>query len=165
MKDGYTQKLTEKINDWGLDKIYEMEDDIYGLEGRVPEIIDYLKDIHFSMPLGLALRRYMCEQYSECYDSEKKHYIFKLSDKVICTKDYTNTDYDIESDDIAEYIEIFNYVNAKYNTDKQEQLAKYLNVTPQAVSKWKKGLAYPEINLLVTIADYFSVTVDYLLRD
>lgn len=47
----------------------------------------------------------------------------------------------------------------------QEQLAKYLNVTPQAVSKWEKGLAYPEINLLVPIADYFSVTVDYLLRN
>lgn len=123
MKDGYTQKLTEKINDWGLDKIYEMEDDIYGLEGRVPEIIDYLKDIHFSMPLGLALRRYICEQYSECYDSKKKHFVFKLSDKVICTKDYTNTDYDIESDDIAEYTEIFNYINAKYNTDEQGNLS------------------------------------------
>lgn len=47
----------------------------------------------------------------------------------------------------------------------QEQLAKHLNVTPQAVSKWEKGLTYPEINLLVPIADYFSVTVDYLLRD
>lgn len=47
----------------------------------------------------------------------------------------------------------------------QEQLAKQLGVTPQAVSKWEKGLAYPEINLLVPIADYFSVTVDFLLRD
>ena len=47
----------------------------------------------------------------------------------------------------------------------QEQLAKYLNVTPQAVSKWEKNLAYSEIHLLVPIANYFSVTVDYLLRD
>ena len=47
----------------------------------------------------------------------------------------------------------------------QEQLAKYLNVTPQAVSKQEKNLAYPEIHLLVPIANYFSVTVDYLLRD
>ena len=47
----------------------------------------------------------------------------------------------------------------------QEQLAKQLGVTPQAVSKWEEGLAYPEIHLLVPIADYFSVTVDYLLRD
>ena len=47
----------------------------------------------------------------------------------------------------------------------QEQLAKHLNVTPQAVSKWEKSLAYPEIHLLVPIADYFSVTLDFLLRD
>ena len=47
----------------------------------------------------------------------------------------------------------------------QEQLAKHLNVTPQAVSKWEKSLVYPEIHLLVPIADYFSVTVDFLLRD
>ncbi len=46
----------------------------------------------------------------------------------------------------------------------QVELAKYLNVTPQAVSKWEKGLAYPEITLLVPIADYFLVTVDFLLR-
>ncbi len=46
----------------------------------------------------------------------------------------------------------------------QVQLAKHLNVTPQAVSKWEKGLAYPEITQLVPIADYFSVTVDFLLR-
>lgn len=47
----------------------------------------------------------------------------------------------------------------------QEQLARQLNVTPQAVSKWEKGLAFPDIHLLVPIADCFSVTVDYLLRD
>ncbi len=122
MKDGYTKIMTEKINDWGLDKIYEMEDDIYGLEDRVPEIINYLKDIHFSMPLGLALRRYMCEQYSSGFDTEKQCYTFVLPDKVIYTKDHTGEDYDIESDDVFEYIEIFNYINAKYNTDEKGKL-------------------------------------------
>lgn len=117
MKDGYTGIMTEKINDWGLDKIYEMEDDIYGLENRVPEIIDYLKDIHFSMPLGLALRRYICEQYSNGFDTEKQCYSFTLPEKVIFTKDHTSEDYNIETDDIAEYIDIFNYINAKFNTD------------------------------------------------
>lgn len=117
MHDGYTNILTGKINDWGLDKIYEMEDDIYGLENRVPEIIDYLKDIHFSMPLGLALRRYICEQYSSGFDPEEKCYSFSLPEEVIFTKDYTSEDYDIETDDITEYIEIFNYINAKFNTD------------------------------------------------
>lgn len=123
MKDGYTEIMTEKINDWGLDKIYEMEDDMYGLENKVSEIIDYLKDIHFSMPLGLALRRYICEKHSNGYDAEKQCYSFTLPDKVVFTKDYTSEDYDIETDDIAEYIEIFNYINAKYNTDDNGQLS------------------------------------------
>lgn len=123
MKDGYTGIMTEKINDWGVDKIYEMEDDIYELENKVPEIIDYLKDIHFSMPLGLALRRYMCEQYSSGFDAKKQCYRFSLSNKVVFTKDHTSEDYDIKNDDIAEYIEIFNYINAKYNTDEQGKLS------------------------------------------
>lgn len=122
MQDGYTNILTGKINDWGLDKIYEMEDDIYGLENRVPEIIDYLKDIHFSMPLGLALRRYICEQYSNGFDEERQCFSFTLPDKLIFTKDYTSENYDIETDDITEYIQIFNYINAKFNTDENGNL-------------------------------------------
>ena len=47
----------------------------------------------------------------------------------------------------------------------QNQLAKEFHVTAQAVSKWEKGLAYPDIELLIHIADFFDVTVDYLLRD
>lgn len=123
MKDGYTGIMTKKINDWGLDKIYEMEDDIYELENKVPEIIDYLKDIHFSMPLGLALRRYICERYSNGFDTEKHCYYFTFPEKVVYTKDYTGEDYDIETDDIAEYIEIFNYINAKFNTDANGNLS------------------------------------------
>lgn len=47
----------------------------------------------------------------------------------------------------------------------QAQLANHLHVTAQAVSKWEKGIASPDINLLVPIADFFGVTVDYLLRN
>lgn len=122
MQDGYTNILTGKINDWGLDKIYEMEDDIYELENKVPEIIDYLKDIHFSMPLGLALRRYICEQYSDGFDTAKQCYSFTLPEKIIFTNDHTSENYNIETDDIAEYIEIFNYINAKFNTDENGNL-------------------------------------------
>lgn len=43
----------------------------------------------------------------------------------------------------------------------QEQLATYLGVSPQAVSKWENG-SYPEGDLLPRIADYFSVSIDYL---
>ena len=43
----------------------------------------------------------------------------------------------------------------------QEQLATYLGVSPQAVSKWENG-SYPDGDLLPQIADYFEVSIDYL---
>lgn len=47
----------------------------------------------------------------------------------------------------------------------QVQLAKELNVTPQAVSKWENGVSTPDIRLLIPISEFFGVTVDYLLKD
>ena len=43
----------------------------------------------------------------------------------------------------------------------QEQLATYLGVSPQAVSKWENG-SYPDGDLLPKIAAYFEVSIDYL---
>lgn len=43
----------------------------------------------------------------------------------------------------------------------QEQLAKELGVSPQAVSKWENG-SYPEGDLLPKLADFFEVSIDYL---
>lgn len=43
----------------------------------------------------------------------------------------------------------------------QEQLASYLGVSAQAVSKWENG-SYPDGDLLPRIADYFQVSIDYL---
>lgn len=125
MKDGYTKILFQKINDWGFEKIGEIEDDLKSLENKVPEIIEYLKDIHFSMPLGLALRRYICEFLKAKYNSKKHCYVFKLPGKTIVTKDYDperNKNYDIENDDISEYIELFDYINKKYNSDENGNL-------------------------------------------
>ena len=45
----------------------------------------------------------------------------------------------------------------------QEQLAEKLGVTNQAVSKWENGGGYPDIESVVSMADYFKVTTDYLL--
>ena len=45
----------------------------------------------------------------------------------------------------------------------QTTLAKALNVSDKAVSKWETGLGYPEITLLPKIAAVFGVTVDYLM--
>ncbi len=47
----------------------------------------------------------------------------------------------------------------------QENLADMLNVSRQSVSKWEAGAAMPEIEKLVAIADIFSVSVDFLLRE
>ncbi len=43
----------------------------------------------------------------------------------------------------------------------QEQIADYLGVSPQAISKWENG-SYPNGDLLPRIADYFGVSIDYL---
>jgi len=45
----------------------------------------------------------------------------------------------------------------------QEQLADYLNISFQSVSKWECGDAYPDITMLPKIAMFFGVTTDELL--
>lgn len=44
----------------------------------------------------------------------------------------------------------------------QEELAKFLNVTYQSVSRWENDLAYPDVELIPLIANYFDVTTDVL---
>lgn len=51
----------------------------------------------------------------------------------------------------------------KKNDVTQDQLAGYLGVTPQAVSRWESGICYPDMGSLPAIADYFSVSMDELL--
>ena len=45
----------------------------------------------------------------------------------------------------------------------QEQLAEVLGVTTGAVYKWESGLSFPELTLIVEMADFFDVSVDALL--
>lgn len=45
----------------------------------------------------------------------------------------------------------------------QDELAEALDVSSQSVSRWEKGICYPDMELLPAIANYFEVTVDYLL--
>ena len=44
----------------------------------------------------------------------------------------------------------------------QEALANALGVTAQAVSRWEKGICYPDMGMIPSIANYFGVSIDEL---
>lgn len=46
----------------------------------------------------------------------------------------------------------------------QETVAQQFGLTAQAVSKWERGAAMPDITLLPEIAAYFGVSIDALVR-
>lgn len=63
-----------------------------------------------------------------------------------------------------------NFGKTLYNLRKkhgytQSELAAMLLVSDKAVSKWENGAAYPEITQLPSLAEIFSVSVDYLLKN
>ena len=45
----------------------------------------------------------------------------------------------------------------------QEELADHLGISYQAVSRWEKGLCYPDIELIPEIANYFETGLDELM--
>ncbi|MDU3775732.1 MAG: helix-turn-helix transcriptional regulator [Clostridium perfringens] len=45
----------------------------------------------------------------------------------------------------------------------QKQLGKNLNLSQRAVSSYENGLRFPDEQILNLIADYFNVSIDYLL--
>lgn len=47
----------------------------------------------------------------------------------------------------------------------QEQLADYLGVSRQSISKWESDIAYPETDKLVRISELFDCSLDYLLKE
>jgi len=47
----------------------------------------------------------------------------------------------------------------------QAELAEYLNYTDKAVSKWERGESVPDITVLKQIADFFGVSLDYLVAE
>lgn len=46
----------------------------------------------------------------------------------------------------------------------QEQLAKVLHVSAQAVSKWENGKSYPDIHSLLLLSALFDVSLDQLIK-
>ena len=49
------------------------------------------------------------------------------------------------------------------NKYSQSDIAKYLNLSRQAVSRWESGLSYPDIDNLILLAQLYNITVDELL--
>ena len=47
----------------------------------------------------------------------------------------------------------------------QEELASYLEVSRQAVSRWEQGTALPDAGNLLKLRQRFGVSVDWLLED
>ena len=45
----------------------------------------------------------------------------------------------------------------------QEDIADYLNVTPQSVSKWERAECYPDIELLPILANILGTSIDMLM--
>ena len=51
----------------------------------------------------------------------------------------------------------------KSRGETQENLSKYLGITAQAYPKYEYGLRKPSLETTAKLADYFGVSVDYLL--
>lgn len=49
------------------------------------------------------------------------------------------------------------------NNLSQEDVAEYLGITAQSVSKWERGESYPDITFLPALANIFATSVDLLI--
>ncbi len=47
----------------------------------------------------------------------------------------------------------------------QEQLADFLGVSRQSISKWESDIAYPETEKLIELGKLFDCSMDYLLKE
>lgn len=54
--------------------------------------------------------------------------------------------------------------NRKKKGMTQDQLAEYMGVSGQAVSKWENDLSCPDITALPMLSDCFGITIDALIR-
>jgi transcriptional regulator with XRE-family HTH domain len=59
------------------------------------------------------------------------------------------------SENIKKYRILKNYT--------QEDVAEYLGITPQSVSKWERGESYPDITLLPALANILETSIDLLV--
>ena len=45
----------------------------------------------------------------------------------------------------------------------QRELAQYLNITDKAISKWERGLSFPDITILIPLSEVLNVSIYDLL--
>ncbi len=57
------------------------------------------------------------------------------------------------------------YMLRKKNNLSQEELAEKIGVSRQAISKWESGTSLPEIEKLISLSEYFNVSIDYLVKE
>ncbi len=55
------------------------------------------------------------------------------------------------------------YMLRKNKQMTQDDLADVLNVSKMAVSKWERGINFPDIEIMCTMADYFNISLDELI--
>lgn len=53
--------------------------------------------------------------------------------------------------------------NRKKKGLSQKDLAERLNITDKAVSKWERGLSFPDISMLIPISEILEITLYDLL--
>ena len=119
--NGLTEIVTNQMTEFE-ETIYEIEDNILNPQKKVDEIIAYLKDVKFSIPFGRALRRYICDNYA-AFDDKTSEYVFHLlPEKEIRVSDYHNIDYNIQKIDVEAFVELFMFINKKFNSDSEGNL-------------------------------------------
>ena len=45
----------------------------------------------------------------------------------------------------------------------QRELAEYLHITDKAISKWERGLSFPDITILIPLSEVLNVSIYDLL--
>ena len=63
---------------------------------------------------------------------------------------------------MANFAERLKYLRSK-NGITQDSLGKVIGVTPDSISVYEKGRNYPEARKLITLAEHFGVSIDYLV--
>lgn len=47
----------------------------------------------------------------------------------------------------------------------QSEVAKYLNISRQSISKWENDNGYPDLDNLIHLSDYYEISIDDLLKE